>query len=83
MKIAHPKTNIGKTFSAKLCFDFMVDTVTIEPGFRQQVVAKALKMSEATKTRLFGFALGALESPQGNFRSQGAPQESLHEMRNR
>ena len=26
MKIAHPKTNIRRTFLAKLCFDFMVDT---------------------------------------------------------
>jgi hypothetical protein len=43
MKIAHPKTNIRRTFLAKLCFDFMVDTLTIEPGFSQQVAAEALK----------------------------------------
>jgi hypothetical protein len=43
MKIAHPKTNIRRTFLAKLCFDFMVDTLTIELGFSQQVAAEALK----------------------------------------
>ena len=43
MKIAHPKTNIRRTFLAKLCFDFMADIVTIELGFRQQVAAEALK----------------------------------------
>jgi hypothetical protein len=43
MNIAHPKTNIRRTFLAKLCFDFMVDTLTIELGFSQQVAAEALK----------------------------------------
>ena len=43
MKIAHPKTNIRRTFLAKLCFDFMIDTVSIELGFCQQVAAEALK----------------------------------------
>ena len=42
MKIAHPKTNITRTF-AKLCFDFIRDIVTIELGFRQQVAAEVLK----------------------------------------
>ncbi len=43
MKIAHPKTNIRRTFLAKVCFDFMADIVTIELGFCQQVAAEALK----------------------------------------
>jgi hypothetical protein len=43
MKIAHPKTNVRRTFLEKLCFDFMADIVTIELGFRQQVAAEALK----------------------------------------
>jgi len=43
MKIAHPKTNIRRTFLAKLCFDFMADIIAIELGFRQQVAAEALK----------------------------------------
>jgi hypothetical protein len=42
MNVAHPKTNIRRTF-AKLCFDFMADSVAIEPGFCQQVVAEAVK----------------------------------------
>jgi len=42
IKIAHPKTNITRTF-AKLCFDFMADNVSIELGFGQQVAAEALK----------------------------------------
>jgi len=46
MKIAHPKTNIRRTFLAKLCFDFMVDTLTIELGFSQQVATEASKYSE-------------------------------------
>jgi len=44
MKIAHPKTNIRRTFLAKLCFDFMVDTVTIELGFSQQVATEPSKI---------------------------------------
>ena len=43
MKIAHPKTNIRRTFLAKVCFDFMADIVTIELAFCQQVAAEALK----------------------------------------
>jgi hypothetical protein len=43
MDIAHPKTNIRRTFLEKLCFDFMADNVTIELGFGQQVAAEALK----------------------------------------
>jgi hypothetical protein len=43
MKIAHPKTNIRRTFLAELFFDFMASIVAIELGFCQQVVAKALK----------------------------------------
>jgi hypothetical protein len=44
MNIAHPKTNIRRTFLAKLSFEFMADIVTIELGFRQQVAAEALKI---------------------------------------
>ena len=33
MKIAHPKTNIRRTFLAKLCFDFMADIIAIELRF--------------------------------------------------
>ena len=43
MKIAHPKTNIKRTFLAKLCFAFIVDIIAIEPGFSQKVAAEALK----------------------------------------
>jgi hypothetical protein len=43
MKIAHPKTNIRRTFLEKLCFDFMTDIVTIEHDFRQPVATEALK----------------------------------------
>ena len=42
MNVAHPKTNIRRTF-AKLCFDFMVDILAIELRFGQQVAAEALK----------------------------------------
>jgi hypothetical protein len=44
MKIAHPKTNIRRTFLAKLCFDFMVDTVSIELAFCQQVATEPSKI---------------------------------------
>ena len=44
MKIAHPKTNIRRTFLAKLCFDFMVDIVSIEPAFCQQVATEPSKI---------------------------------------
>jgi hypothetical protein len=53
MKIAHPKTNVRKTFVAKLCFDFMAVSVAIEPGICQQVAAEALKYFETSKTHLF------------------------------
>jgi hypothetical protein len=43
MKIAHPKTNIRRTFLAKLCFDFITDIIAIELAFREQVAAEALK----------------------------------------
>jgi hypothetical protein len=42
MNITHPKTNIRRTF-AKLCFDFMVDTLAIELRFSQQVAPEAVK----------------------------------------
>lgn len=42
MKMAHPKTNIRRTFLAKLCFDFMTDILTIELGFSQQVAAESV-----------------------------------------
>jgi hypothetical protein len=53
MKIAHPKTNIGKTLRAKPCFDFMTDSVAIKPGLRQQVVAEALKNIPKRSKRVF------------------------------
>jgi hypothetical protein len=82
MQIAHPKTNIKRIFLANLCFDFMGDIVAIELRFRQQVAAEALKNIPKRAKRLFlGSALRAAESPQGNFNWQGAPQESLYEMR--
>ena len=43
MDIAHPKTNIRRTFLEKLCFDFMADIIAIKPGFREQVAAEAIK----------------------------------------
>ena len=53
MKIAHPKTNIRRTFLAKVCFDFMADIVTIELGFRQQVAAEAFKNIPKRAKRIF------------------------------
>ena len=53
MKIAHPKTNIRRTFLEKLCFDFMADIIAIEPGFRQQVAAEALKKIPKRANRAF------------------------------
>jgi hypothetical protein len=44
MKIAHAKTNIRRTFLAKLCFDFMVDIVFIELPFCQQVATEVSKI---------------------------------------
>lgn len=82
MNIAHPKTNIRRTFLEKLCFDFMADNVTIEPGFGQQVAAEALKnIPKRGKTRLLESTLHATRSPQGNVNWQGGRQESLREMR--
>jgi len=82
IKIAHPKTNIRRTFLVKLCFDFMADIVAIELGFRQQVAAEALKNIPKRAKRIFlGSAVRVGESPLGNFNWQGGPQESLHEMR--
>ena len=82
MKIAHPKTNIRRTFLAKLCFDFMADIVAIELGFRQQVAAEALKnIPKRAKRLFFRIPFARSSSPQGNFNWQGEPQESLHEMR--
>jgi hypothetical protein len=49
MEIAHPKTNIRRTF-LELCFDFMVDIVAIELRLRQQVAAEALQYFQ---TRIF------------------------------
>jgi hypothetical protein len=44
IKIAHPKTNIRRTFLEKLCFDFIADSVAIKLRFRQQVAAEALNI---------------------------------------
>ena len=61
----------------------MVDIVTIELGFRQQVAAEALKKIPNRAKRVFlGSALRAAESlPQGDSNWQGGRQESSHEMR--
>ena len=53
MKIAHPKTNVRRTVLAKVCFDFMTDIIAIEPGFRQQVAAEALKNIPKRAKRIF------------------------------
>ena len=53
MKIAHPKTNIRRTFLEKLCFDFMADNVAIKLRFRQQVAAEALKNLPKRAKRVF------------------------------
>jgi hypothetical protein len=53
MKIAHPKTNIRRTFLAKLCFDFITDIIAIELAFREQVAAEALKNVATRAKRLF------------------------------
>ena len=81
MKIAHPKTNIRKTFLVKLCFDFMADNVAIKPGFCQQVAAEAFKfVPKGAKRAVFGSGSHAPRPPQRNFNRQEEPQESLHEM---
>jgi hypothetical protein len=53
MTIAHPKTNIRRTFLEKLCFDFMTDNVVIEHYFCQQVAAEALKNLPKRAKRVF------------------------------
>jgi hypothetical protein len=53
MTIAHPKTNIRRTFLEKLCFDFMADNVVIKLRFRQQVAAEALKNLPKGAKRIF------------------------------
>jgi hypothetical protein len=53
IKIAHPKTNIRRTFLEKLCFDFMADNVSIKLRFRQQVAAEALKMFRSEENSSF------------------------------
>jgi hypothetical protein len=50
--IAHPKTNIRRTF-AKLCFDFITDIVTIELRFGQQVAAEVFKNIPKRAKRVF------------------------------
>ena len=71
MKIAHPKTNIRRTFLAKLCFDFMADIVTIELRFRQQVAAEALKnipkLSFRCKSRDVALVPGSFAVTKSNF----------------
>jgi hypothetical protein len=75
MKIAHPKTNIRRTFLEKQCFDFMADIVSIELGFRQQVAAEALKNVAKRAKRIFlGSAIRAAESPQGNLIGRESPE---------
>jgi hypothetical protein len=67
MKIAHPKTNIRRTFLEKLCFDFMADNVTIELVFGQQVAAEPVKNIPKGAKRVFlRCAFRAGEPPYGN-----------------
>jgi hypothetical protein len=44
MKIVHPKTNIRRTFLAKLCFDFMADIIAIELAVRQSKTILVLSL---------------------------------------
>jgi hypothetical protein len=83
MKIAHPKTNIRRTFLEKLCFDFMTDNVAIKLRFRQQVAAEGLKNISKRAKRVFlgSHRSRAAGSPEDNFSWQGGLQESLHETR--
>ena len=82
MKIAHPKTNIRRTFLAKLCFDFITDIIAIELAFREQVAAEALKNVATRAKRLFlGPFVRAPESLENNSNWQEGLQESLHERR--
>jgi tRNA(Ile)-lysidine synthase TilS/MesJ len=67
MNIAHPKTNIRRTFLKKLCFDFMADNIAIELGFRQQVAAEALNIFRTSKTRLFRFRRSRGRIASGQF----------------
>jgi hypothetical protein len=65
MNIAHPKTNIRKTF-AELCFDFIADNVVIELRFGQPVAAEALKNIAKRARRVFlGSSLRATEPHWG------------------
>jgi hypothetical protein len=67
VKIAHPKTNIRRTFLEKLCFDFIVDSLTIELGFSQQVAAEALKIfRNEQNASLYDTPFARPESPQGD-----------------
>jgi hypothetical protein len=50
MKIAHPKTKIGTTLLAKMCFDFMADILTIELGFRQLLLSLENARGKARNT---------------------------------
>jgi hypothetical protein len=67
MKITHPKTNMEKTFRAKLCFEFMTDSVAIEPGFRQQVVAEALKIFRKDQNASFRIRRWRARAASGQF----------------
>jgi hypothetical protein len=67
MTIAHPKTNIRRTFLEKLYFDFMADNVVIKLRFRQQVAAEALKNLPSGAKRIF---LGSIVCARlGRFRT--------------
>jgi hypothetical protein len=44
MKTAHPKTNVRRTLLAKVSFDFMIDIVSIELAFCQQVATETSKI---------------------------------------
>src|SRR5207248_4312639 len=75
MNIAHPKTDIRRTFLAKLSFEFMAVIVTIELGFRQQVVAEALKyllkVSVRSKSRDGSLAVSLFYPEFSRYRQSG------------
>lgn len=60
----------------------MVDTLTIELGFSQQVAAEGLKNNRNERNAPFlDQPFARPESPQGNFNWRGEPQEWSREMR--
>ena len=70
---------------AKLCFDFMIDTVSIELAFCQQVATEPRKIFRnshfAAKVATVVIDAGLFSVTEIKLNQQGAPQESLREMR--